>query len=126
RHTTPPACASRPVSGLNFTSTSPSARDASDLTHQGKVPLPDCLSTLGLLGADMSASTDHLGEPRPVTPARQPAGSAPGVSRSNETVSACVVVIAITDARVGRISASAFFKTRLLALRADAARRLSS
>src|SRR5437660_576532 len=66
----------------------PFSSDTSGLTHQGKVPLPDCLSTLGLLGAEASASTDHLGEPRPVTPERQPAGSAPGASRSNETVSA--------------------------------------
>src|SRR6267378_5925832 len=62
----------------------------------------------------MSASTDHLGKPRPVTPARQPAGSAPGVSRSNETVSAWVVVMIATDARAGRINARALFKMRLL------------
>src|SRR5260221_6565284 len=41
---------------------------SSGLTHQGKNPLPDCLRTLGLLGAEGSASTDHFGKPRPVTP----------------------------------------------------------
>jgi hypothetical protein len=56
------------------------------MTHHGNVPLPDCLSTFGLLGAVASASTDHFGEPRPVTPARQPAGVAPGMSWSNVIV----------------------------------------
>ena len=37
------------------------------LTHQGNVPLPDCFQTFGLLGADVSASTFHVGEPLPVT-----------------------------------------------------------
>src|SRR5689334_4345368 len=56
--------------------------------HQGKVALPDCLRTFGLLGAEESASTAQCGEPRPVVPHTQPAGADPAVSASKLIVSA--------------------------------------
>src|SRR5581483_2997527 len=76
RQTTPPAWSCVPERGRNFTSTKPSATEASARTHQGKVPEPDCLSTLGALGAAGSGSTLQRGAPRPVTPWVQPGGSA--------------------------------------------------
>src|SRR4029079_4186457 len=79
----PPAWSSRPASGLNFTSTNPSVICADCFTHHGKVPLPDCFKTFGLLGADASASTFQNGEPVPVTPHIQSAGSVPGATVSN-------------------------------------------
>src|SRR5262245_43432256 len=78
--------------GLNFTSTKPAASDVSFFTHQGNVPLPDCWRTWGALGAVGSAMTAHCGDPRPVTPAIQPAGNAPILSRSKSTVSAMAAV----------------------------------
>ena len=63
-------------------------------THHGNAPLPDCLSTFGLLGAVVSASTDHFGELRPATPARHPAGTVPAVSWSNDIVAARGVFMA--------------------------------
>src|SRR5437899_11240892 len=74
--------------GLNFTSTTPSVRAVSFLTHQGNVPAPDCFSTFGGLGAVGSFSTAHFGAPRPVTPAVQPPGSEPTASWSKVIVSA--------------------------------------
>src|SRR5678816_1128200 len=72
--------------GLNFTSTAPSPTETSFITHHGKVPEPDCLSTFGALGAVASASTIHFDEPFPVTPATHPAGRLPGASSSKLTV----------------------------------------
>jgi hypothetical protein len=69
--------------GLNCTSTKPSVIEAFFFTHQGKVPLPDCLSTFGGLGADAPAAIAHFGEPLPVTPHVQSAGGAPGLIWSN-------------------------------------------
>src|SRR5207302_11337933 len=70
---------------------------------QGKVPAPDCLSTLGALGAVGSPSTVHLGVPRPVTPATQPLGSEPTASWSKVIVSAtaCNEAIISNDAIMG-------------------------
>src|SRR5262245_24918728 len=53
--------------------------------HHGNVPAPDCLRTLGALGAVASAATAQRGEPLPVTPAAQPGGSSPGVMESKLT-----------------------------------------
>src|SRR5262249_28447943 len=78
---------SLPEIGLNLTSTNPFSIEVSLLTHHGNVPLPDCLSTFGGLGAVSSFSTVHLGEPRPVTPDFQPAAKAPTLSWSKLTVS---------------------------------------
>src|SRR5450631_2663833 len=74
--------------GLNLTSTAPSAIATSFFTHQGNAPLPDCLRTLGALGAVPSASMAHFGAPRPVTPATHPAGRVPTRSLSKLIVSA--------------------------------------
>src|SRR5262245_822352 len=84
----PPAWSSLPATGLNFTSTYPSFSETSFFTHHGNVPLPDCLSTFGLLGAVASVSTVHFGVPLPVLPANQPAGSSPAFVSSKFTVSA--------------------------------------
>src|SRR5512133_3546531 len=46
-------------------------------THQGKVPLPVCISTLALPAASGSAATAQCGLPLPVTPQLQPAGGEP-------------------------------------------------
>src|SRR5262249_52983233 len=48
-----------------------------------------------LLGAVASDSTDHRGEPLPVTPASQPAGAAPVVSWSKDRVAARVAVVVV-------------------------------
>src|ERR1041384_1908196 len=74
----PPAWSSRPSSGLNLTSTKPFSTELARSTHHGKVPLPDCCSTLGALGAEASCRTAQRGFPLPVTPCSQAAGSAPG------------------------------------------------
>src|SRR5437867_4007737 len=66
----------------------PSVKVVPLLTHQGKVPVPDCFSTFGALGAVESASMVHLGVPRPVTPAIQPLGREPAASWSKVIVSA--------------------------------------
>src|SRR3954466_11849966 len=57
-------------------------------THQGNVPVPDCWSTFGALGADASCRTAQRGVPLPVTPCSQAAGSVPGVSVSKLSVCA--------------------------------------
>src|SRR6185437_4381681 len=100
RHTTPPAWSSRPESGLNRTSAKPFSTDVLRSTHQGKVPLPDCSSTFGLLGALASAFTAQRGVPLPVTPCSQPPGSAPGESPSKLIVSANAAPAANMDAAV--------------------------
>src|SRR5207247_2096933 len=92
RHTSPPAWSSPPEIGLNFTSTKPSASDVPLLTHHGKVPVPDCISTFDLLGAVGSAATAQRGLPRPVTPQVHPAGTALTVSLSKLTVCARAAV----------------------------------
>src|SRR5918912_1339542 len=84
----PPAWSSPPEIGLKRTSTNPFSIELFGKTHQGNVPLPDCSSTLGLLGALASAFTAQRGVPFPVTPCCQPAGSAPGASLSKLIVSA--------------------------------------
>src|SRR4029077_14392037 len=84
----------RPASGLNLTSTKPSAIRADCLTHQGEVPLPDCFKTFGLLGADASASTFPIGEPFPVTPHVQPSGISPGFTSSKFSEAASAAVAA--------------------------------
>src|SRR2546430_16517908 len=58
------------------------------LTHQGKVPAPDCLRTFGLLGAEASLSTVQRGVPRPVTPSTHESGSDPTAPVSKPMVSA--------------------------------------
>src|SRR5271157_873684 len=60
----------------------------SSLMQTGKVATPDCLRTLGLLGAESSATTAHLGSPLPVLVAVQPGGGAPVLRLSKLTVSA--------------------------------------
>src|SRR5215467_3500298 len=109
----PPAWSSLPATGLNLTSTYPSFSETSFFTHQGNVPLPDCLSTFGLLGAVASGSIAHFGEPLPVTPVRHPDGAAPVGSLSKEIVSARVVVMVITPSAVSVI-ARVGFKSVLL------------
>src|SRR5262245_53090909 len=101
----PPAWSSRPASGLNFTSTKPSVICADCSTHHGKVPLPDCFKTFGLLGADASASTFQTGKPLPVTPHVQSAGSVPGATVSNfsSPASAAVDVSIAIDKASGEI-----------------------
>src|SRR5258708_712164 len=54
----------------------------------GWVGSPDCFNTFGLLGAESSATTSHLGSPLPVLVAFQPGGGAPVLSSSKLTVSA--------------------------------------
>src|SRR5437899_1546845 len=71
---------------LNFTSTKPSAKETSFLTHHGNVPSPDCLSTFGWLGAVASGSTVQFGEPLPVTPPNQPDGICPAAVSSKFSV----------------------------------------
>src|SRR5882672_5245917 len=56
--------------------------------HQGKVPLPYCISTLGLLGALSSSLTSQRGAPRPVTPQVHPDGATPTGSPSKFVVCA--------------------------------------
>src|ERR1051325_6909030 len=97
---TPPAWSSRPEIALNRTSTKPFSIDVLRSSHRGKVPLPDCSSTFGLLGAPASARTAHFGFPLPVTPCSQPAGSPPGESLSKLMVSANAALAAKMDAAV--------------------------
>src|SRR5882762_418208 len=96
-------------SGLNFTSTKPSAREAFFLTHHGNVPRPVCCRTFFPLGAVGSAATAHLGLPEPVTPASQPSGSAPGLVLSKFSVSACA---ANAKAHAKMLSTTLFVKMR--------------
>jgi hypothetical protein len=77
-----------------LTPTKPSAIRTDCFTHQGKVPLPDCFKTFGLLGADASASTFQTGEPFPVTPHLQPSGVSPGVAWSKFSDAANAAVAA--------------------------------
>src|SRR4051812_48596237 len=63
-------------------------------THQGNVPLPDCSSTLGLLGAVGSGLTAQRGVPFPVTPCCQAEGNAPLASPSKLIVSAKAAPVA--------------------------------
>src|SRR6266403_2622197 len=49
---------------------------------------PDCLRTLGLLGAESSATTSHLASPLPVLEAVQPGGAEPVLRLSKLMVSA--------------------------------------
>src|SRR4029077_10620058 len=88
----------RPASGLNLTSTKPSAIRADCLTHHGKVPLPDCFKTFGLLGAEASASTFQIGKPFPVTPHVQPWGISPGFASSKFSEAASAAVATSTAA----------------------------
>src|SRR2546426_42883 len=90
---------SLPLSGLNFTSTKPPARETFFLTHHGNVPRPVCCSTFFPLGAVGSAPTAHLELPEPVTPASQLSGSAPGLVLSKFSVSACAAN-AVAQARM--------------------------
>src|SRR5919206_58849 len=80
RNPPPPAWSCLPESALKRTSTKPFSSEVFGSTHHGNVPLPDCSSTLGLLGAASSVRTFHCGAPRPVTPCCHPAGSPPGFS----------------------------------------------
>src|SRR5215468_11161830 len=73
--------------GLKRVSTKPSASDVALRTHHGNVPLPDCLRTLGALGAVGSFSTVQRGVPRPVTPQTQAGGVAPTFRSSKLMVS---------------------------------------
>src|SRR6266403_5577527 len=57
----------------------------------GNVPTPDCLSTFGLLGAELSCSTLHFALPLPVTALFQPGGGAPAFASSKLIVSASAV-----------------------------------
>src|SRR6266403_3362169 len=57
----------------------------------GNVPTPDCLSTFGLLGAELSCSTLHFALPVPVTALFQPGGAAPAFASSKLIVSASAV-----------------------------------
>src|SRR5882724_5252638 len=57
----------------------------------GNVPTPDCLSTFGLLGAEVSCSTLHFALPLPVTALFQPGGGAPALASSKLIVSASAV-----------------------------------
>src|ERR1700730_5422900 len=57
----------------------------------GNVPMPDCLSTFGLLGAELSCSTLHFALPLPVTALFQPDGGAPALASSKLIVSATAV-----------------------------------
>src|SRR5713226_8918186 len=57
----------------------------------GNVPTPDCLSTFGLLGAELSCSTLHFALPLPVTALFQPGGGAPALASSKLIVSASAV-----------------------------------
>src|SRR6266446_5246641 len=57
----------------------------------GNVPTPDCLSTFGVLGAELSCSTLHFALPLPVTALFQPGGEAPAFASSKLTVSASAV-----------------------------------
>src|SRR5947209_3100839 len=59
--------------------------------QMGNVPTPDCLSTCGLLGAELSCSTLHFALPLPVTALFQPGGSAPALASSKLIVSASAV-----------------------------------
>src|SRR2546422_1941922 len=54
----------------------------------GNVPTPDCLSTFGLLGAELSCSMLHFALPLPVTALFQPGGAAPALASSKLIVSA--------------------------------------
>src|SRR4051794_17827416 len=58
------------------------------LIANGKVARPDCLRTLGLLGAVGSASTVHFGCPLPVIVKVQPSGDVPAAASSKFRVSA--------------------------------------
>src|SRR2546425_6299121 len=94
---TPPAWSSLPATGLNFTSTKPSLMLVSFLMQTGKVAWPDCFNTFGLLGEELSFSTDHFAVPLPVCVAVQPGGG-PDFISSKLTVSAVAspVVMAAT------------------------------
>src|SRR5205823_724137 len=89
--------------GLNFTSTKPSFRLVSSLMQTGYVASPDCFRTFGLLGAESSATTSHLGSPSPVLVAVQPGGGAPVWRSSKLTVSASAAPVArvLISARIG-------------------------
>src|SRR5215210_4058212 len=54
----------------------------------GNVPTPDCLSTFGLLGAELSCSMLQFALLPPVTALFQPAGVPPGLASSKSIVSA--------------------------------------
>src|SRR5204863_6108802 len=82
----------------------PFSTDAERSTAHGNVPLPDCCSTLGLLGALASAATDRFVLPRPVTPCSHPVGSAPGAALSKFTVSANAALAANTVATAMHVS----------------------
>ena len=73
-------------------------------TQIGKVPSPDCLRTLGLLGADSSFSMLHLGLPLPVTVPFQLAGSALGFSWSKLIVSPDAALAHRVPVRINVIS----------------------
>src|SRR5215510_5006854 len=62
----------------------------------GYVAVPDCLSTFGLLGAESSLSTVHLGFPLPVLVAVQPGGGEPVGKLSKLTVWANAVKASTT------------------------------
>src|SRR5438477_12981066 len=92
---TPPAWSSFPATGLNFTSTKLSWIFVSVLKQTGKVAWPDCFNTFGLLGAELSFSTDHFAAPLPVCVAVQLGGGAPAFMSSKFTVSAAANAVAI-------------------------------
>src|SRR5262249_11380809 len=52
-----------------------------------------------------SAPTDHFGEPRPVTPVRQPDGEAPGLSWSNVIVAVLAMFMMASTPEMVRIVA---------------------
>src|SRR5713226_3804762 len=66
----------------------------------GYVACPDCLSTLGWLGAEGSFSTVHFAAPVPVFVAVQPGGGAPVVRLSKFTVSASATLASIAVASI--------------------------
>src|SRR6266699_3766344 len=107
---TPPAWSSLPEMGLNFTSTKPSLRLVSSLMQTGYVASPDCFRTLGLLGAESSATISHLASPLPVLVAVQPGGGAPVLRSSKLTVSASAAPVArvLISARIGNGFISTF------------------
>src|SRR5262245_20710167 len=84
---TPPAWSSLPAIGFIRTSTKPFSSVVLGRTQYGNVPLPDCCSTLGLLGAVGSATTAHFGTPLPVTPCCHADGSEPDAASSKVIIS---------------------------------------
>lgn len=77
---------------MNLTSTKPPARAVPLFTHHGKVPLPACISTLGLLGALGSAATTQRGLPPPIAPQVHPTGTEPTAPLSKLTACARAIV----------------------------------